>query len=320
MGRVSHRSVFDGFQQHFFCSGYVISFQFNFSGSIEDNIAVSLVAVPSAHLFQFIDLALHFCRIGTVLPDSIQYGMYFQYRVERMFAGLVVELSGPGRLLGQIIQLSDQKLPPGCFNAVVGIGQRCFKIYSGAIIHFLFIKPECLHFIKVVLETFREGNVIFKGLDQARRFSHHIAGNISPDLPDKGFVPTGRSAKRSSDNTVFFFCGYTKCVCPFIGITSYRYIIAISFFRRKSIIDILESKIGRVQVVAEIIGFSNQHKQVVYPGITQVVRQDTGIRLINDRVQLCFVGGGMLQAIIVEGKQLCKIVLMCQFCGFNDLG
>src|ERR1700754_1570985 len=112
---------------------------------------------------------------------------------------------------------------------------------------------------------------------------------------------------------VVFFGAYGKCVAALVGIAADGQVVPVFFLGGKSIVDILESEIGRIGFIPEIIGLSHEHIHIIHPCIAKVVEQNAGIGLIDNGVQLGSFAGGGVEAIVVKGEELGVIVAVLFF-------
>src|SRR5258705_3930579 len=114
---------------------------------------------------------------------------------------------------------------------------------SSTIIYISIIKPPCLYFFQIVLQTFWKCRIIFKCNDKTGSFRIFLHADQCSYLPYKGVIPAGWFRKYFFGQTTFFFCGDRECIVA-ITLAADSLVITIFFFFSKSVIDELKSKIG----------------------------------------------------------------------------
>ena len=71
----------------------------------------------------------------------------------------------------------------------------------------------------------------------------------------------------------------------------------------KGPVEELQTYIGRVEVFFEIVGLADEEVEIIDPVVAGIVDEDTHGAFIDHGIEVSFLGGGGVEAIVIEGEQ-----------------
>ena len=219
-----------------------------------------------------------------------------------------------------VVELGDEIFPAGDFFAVLGRGQGSLQVDRGAVIDILFIVPEGPYFLQVGHQSGWELRVVQEDLDEGGSFGEFILGDVVADLPDEPVVAAGGDGESFLEDVRVFFGGYDTGVIALdlVFVTADGQVIGVLIAGRKGPVEKLEAGIGRVEVFFIIVGLADEEVEVVDPVVSGIMDQDAHGAFVDHGVEVSFLGGGIVEAIVIKGKQFGIIFPVAQFGAGDD--
>src|SRR5579872_4946520 len=142
-------------------------------------------------------------------------------------------------------------------------------------------------------------------LDKRSGLGEFILGDIVADLPDESVIPAGRKGEGLLQHVGMLFGRNDAGVVPLhlVLVAADRQVIGILAPGGKGPVQELERDIGRVEILSKIIGFADKQIEIVDPVIAGIMDEDAGSGFVNNGIEVAFLCGGGVEAVVVKGKQ-----------------